>query len=87
MERARRQTVGAVAATVNLRGRLPSTPHALRSAVLFVVGIGGIIYEIVVEHGDKPTLLVLLGAMVGLPAFLSVDESRRKSEPGDGGDP
>jgi len=49
----------------------------LRSIILFVVGLGGIGYEVVVDHGERPTLLILLGAMVGLPAFLRVDEKRR----------
>lgn len=42
--------------------------------MLFGVGILGIVYETVVVHGDRPTLLVLFGAMVGLPAFLRTDE-------------
>lgn len=47
-----------------------------RDTVLFVSGLLGIIYETVIEHGDRPTLLVLFGAMVGLPAFLKADESK-----------
>lgn len=64
---------------------LPS-PQRLRSIVLFVVGIAGIIYEVVVDKLERPTVLVLLAAMVGLPAFLRADERRRANgkdgEPG-----
>jgi hypothetical protein len=54
-----------------------ATPRRLRSTVLFVVGIVGIIYEVVFDKLERPTVLILLAAMVGLPALLSVDERRR----------
>ena len=57
----------------------PSLLKVLRSVALFTVGIGGVIYEIVVDHTERPTLLILLGAMVGLPAFLKTDEKRRSN--------
>lgn len=62
------------------------TLRTLRSAILFAVGIAGIVYEIVVDHGERPTLLILLAAMVGLPAFLSADEKRRSTDPDSGKD-
>lgn len=49
-----------------------------RDFVLFVAGLSGITYETVWDKTDRPTLLVLFGAMVGLPALLHVDESRAK---------
>ena len=48
-----------------------------RDSVLFVVGLAGIGYETLVQGGDRPTLLVLFGAMVGLPAFLRTDEKKK----------
>lgn len=48
-----------------------------RDTVLFVAGLGGIGYETIFQHGDRPTLLILFGAMVGLPAFLRTDELRQ----------
>jgi hypothetical protein len=48
-----------------------------RDTILFAVGLLGIAYETLVEGGDKPTLLVLFGAMVGLPAFLRTDEKAK----------
>jgi hypothetical protein len=59
----------------------PRTLRLWRSIALFVVGIAGIAYEVVVDHGDRPTLLLLLGAMVGLPAFLNKDEKSRAPDP------
>jgi hypothetical protein len=53
----------------------------LRSITLFVVGLVGIGYEVVIDHADRPTILILLGAMVGLPAFLRTDEKRRPDTP------
>jgi hypothetical protein len=38
--------------------------------VVFLVGLAGVVYEIVVDHGNNPALLVLFGAMVGLPRCL-----------------
>lgn len=51
---------------------------AVRDAVLFVVGLAGIIYVTLTNGGDRPTLLVLFGAMIGLPAFLRTDEARHE---------
>jgi hypothetical protein len=50
-----------------------------RDTIIFLLGIAGIIYETVVENGDKPTLLILFGAMIGLPAFLHGDEQVKKA--------
>lgn len=51
-----------------------------RDLVLFVFGLAGIVYETVVDQSDRPTLLILFGAMVGLPAFLRVDEHRASNK-------
>jgi hypothetical protein len=48
--------------------------QAVRDSIIFGVGIAGIIYETVFQQVDRPTLLVLFAAMVGLPAFLRGDE-------------
>jgi hypothetical protein len=74
---------------VNDRDRFDSaTLRKLRSIALFVVGLGGIVYEIAIDHAERPTLLILLSAMVGLPAFLKTDEKRRPDTPPDrDGDP
>lgn len=50
----------------------------VRDVVLFVFGLLGIAYETIVESVDRPTLLVLFGACLGLPAFLHRDELQNK---------
>ncbi len=46
---------------------------AVRDTILFIAGLAGIIFVTVTEGGDRPTLLVLFSAMIGLPAFLRSD--------------
>lgn len=48
-----------------------------RATVLLVVGLLGIAHETLVREADRPTLLLLFGAMVGLPAFLGRDEQKK----------
>lgn len=51
-----------------------------RDSILFVAGLFGIAYETLgPSGGERPTLLILFSAMVGLPAFLRSDESAKKS--------
>ena len=56
--------------------------HITRDGVLFVVGMIGIAHETFVSKVDRPGLLVLFAAMVGLPAFLQKDELSRDREDG-----
>jgi hypothetical protein len=55
------------------------TARLSRDTILFVSGLAGIIYETLINGGDKPTLLILFGAMVGLPAFLRADELKKNA--------
>lgn len=55
-------------------------PHLTRDGGLYLVGLAGIVYEILIDHSDRPTLLILLGAMVGLPSILKIDEKRAASK-------
>lgn len=45
-----------------------------RDVVIFGIGIVGIVHEIFWSNSDRPTLLILFAAMIGLPAFLRIDE-------------
>lgn len=45
-----------------------------RTAVLFLGGLAGVAYETLVNQSDRPTLLIMFGAMMGLPLFLKSDE-------------
>ena len=52
------------------------TGKVARDTALFVVGILGVAHETLVSHADRPTLLLLFGAMIGLPAFIGKDEKK-----------
>lgn len=47
-----------------------------RGSLVFVVGLGGIIIELVDKvfrgHAVDPTLLLIFGAMIGLPKMLEI---------------
>jgi hypothetical protein len=58
-----------------------STRH-LRSAALFVVGLSAFVYEVISNQGERPTILILAAAMMGLPAFIGMDERRRNNNNG-----
>lgn len=46
----------------------------VRTALLFVGGLAGVGYVTLIDQTDRPTLLILFGAMMGLPLFLRSDE-------------
>lgn len=41
-----------------------------RDVGLFIFGVAGVVHETIFSHGERPTLLILFAAMMGLPAFL-----------------
>lgn len=47
----------------------------IRDLALFLAGMGGVFHETVVATAERPTLLILFAAMMGLPAFLRQDEN------------
>jgi len=55
-----------------------------RDSILFVCGLGGIAFETVIEHVDRPYLLLLFAYMVGLPvvsgSFVDAYRQLRKNE-------
>jgi hypothetical protein len=51
----------------------------IRDITLFVGGLAGVIHETVFQQGvERPTLLLLFAAMMGLPAVLRADERNGK---------
>lgn len=48
-----------------------------RDTIIFVVGLGGIVNETFFTLSERPTLLILFAAMIGLPAFLHLDERKK----------
>lgn len=47
--------------------------HIARDTMLFAVGLLGVAHETLISNADRPTLLLLFAAMIGLPAFISKD--------------
>ena len=46
-----------------------------RDATLFLTGLGLAVNELVFRQGpERPTVLLLIAGMMGLPAFLKADE-------------
>lgn len=41
-----------------------------RNTFLFLGGLFGVAHETLLQHAERPTLLILFAAMMGLPAFL-----------------
>jgi len=55
----------------------------LRDVLLFFGGIAGVVNEAIFQDVERPTLLLLYAAMMGLPAFLRSDErDRERQDPG-----
>lgn len=48
----------------------------LRDIILFLGGLAGVAHETIFEASADPTLLLIFGAMMGLPAFLRNDENK-----------
>lgn len=42
---------------------------AVRDILLFIVGAAGVAHETIVSQAERPTLLLLFAACLGLPAF------------------
>lgn len=49
-----------------------------RNVVIPICGLLGILHETLISGLERPSLLVLFAAMIGLPAFTSADQKRRK---------
>lgn len=54
----------------------------VRDVVLFFSGLAGVFYETVISVSERPTLLLMFAAMMGLPAFLRTDEKPPPREEG-----
>lgn len=52
----------------------------IRDVVLFASGLAGVFHETVLATAERPTLLLLFAAMMGLPAFLRTDERNGRSQ-------
>ncbi len=61
---------------------MPPWP-TIRNVILFFGGMAGVANESIRYGAERPTLLLLYAAMLGLPAFLRADEGKKKDDPGD----
>lgn len=50
----------------------------MRDSLIFLSGLGLTFYEAIIREADRPSLLVLYAAMMGLPAVLNADKKRGK---------
>lgn len=59
--------------------------NRIRDAVIFVIGIGGVVNELFVLDDPRPSALVFLASLIGVPFVLSADERRAAEGGGKGG--
>jgi hypothetical protein len=45
-----------------------------RDTLLFILGAGGFLHELIITKGERPTLLLACFALMGVPLFLRGDE-------------
>ncbi len=45
-----------------------------RSTIMFAAGLAGFLHELLVSSAERPYLLALCGALMGLPFVLRADE-------------
>jgi len=50
---------------------------ALRDGLIFSAGLAGFAHEVVLGTSERPFLLIMCAAMMGLPALVRLDEWRR----------
>jgi hypothetical protein len=54
-----------------------------RDIILFVGGFAGVLHETLLVHVDRPTLLILFAAMMGMPAFFHPVQQQGSPAPPD----
>lgn len=48
-----------------------------RNTMLFIVGLLGLAHETLINDADRPTLLLIFAACLGLPAFLGESKEQK----------
>lgn len=56
----------------------------LRESIRFFAGLAGLAYETAVEHADRPVLLGVFAAMIGLDALTAALIPKRETNPDEG---
>lgn len=52
----------------------------IRDSIIFVVGVVGVINELFILPDPRPSILIFLGSLIGVPFILSADEKRSTTE-------
>lgn len=52
----------------------------IRDAVIFLIGIGGVLNELFILEEPRISVLVFLGSLIGVPFVLGADERRTKAQ-------
>lgn len=52
----------------------------IRNTLVFFGGLAGVAHEVVLTNGERPSLLILFAAMMGLPAVISKDKSNNEDD-------
>lgn len=55
----------------------------VRDAIIFIVGIVGVGNELFIVPEPRPSILIFLGSLIGIPFVLSADESKSKKRDDD----
>lgn len=55
----------------------PKWPRVSRDTIMLMGGLAGTAHETLVRQAERPYLLALFAAMMGLPALLRADEKRQ----------
>lgn len=54
--------------------------RTIRDAVITTVALGGLVHEVVLAEQVRPELLLLIGSLLAVPAFLRADEHLRRRD-------
>jgi choline-glycine betaine transporter len=57
-----------------------TTWPVIRDVTLFLGGLAGVGHETIIATAERPTLLILFAAMMGLPAFLRQDQEQQQQQ-------
>lgn len=52
----------------------------VRDSMIFALGVIGALNELFIEKDPRPTALVFIGSIIGVPFALKADERRRESQ-------
>lgn len=51
----------------------------VRDSIIFLVGVVGVVNELFIVPEPRPSILIFLGSLIGVPFVLSADEKRSES--------